>query len=124
MTLAVVVDHMVETENEYTSCASIPPDIAKNVYQVRAKAGLPVRLTKVAAYHTSRSVPPRELLDRGERLSTASPRAASTEQRRLQREWLDAYWERSDVEIVGHPDAAAGGPLEPVPARPGRRPRR
>ncbi|HEY8281891.1 MAG TPA: glycosyl hydrolase family 65 protein [Amnibacterium sp.] len=105
MTLSVMVDHVIETENEYTSSASISPDIAKHVYQVRAKAGVPVRLTKVAAFHTSRSVPPRELLDRGERLvDRVIAEGGVAEQRRLQREWLDAYWERSDVEIVGHPD--------------------
>src|SRR3954468_4622982 len=105
MTLSVVTDHIIETENEVHMRPSIAPDIAKHVYQVRAKAGVPVRLTKVAAYHTSRSVPPRELLDRGERLiDRVIAEGGVAEQRRLQREWLDAYWERSDVEIVGHPD--------------------
>ncbi len=104
MTLSVVVDHVLETQNEFSASASIAPDIAKHVYQVRAKAGVPVKLTKVAAYHTSRSVPPRELLDRGQRLLDRVLADGVDEQRRLQREWLDGFWDRSDVEIVGHPE--------------------
>ncbi|MGN6743984.1 MAG: glycoside hydrolase family 65 protein, partial [Amnibacterium sp.] len=105
MTLSVMVDHRLETANEFTSSGSIAPDIAKNVYQVKAKAGVPVKLTKVAAYHTSRGVPPRELLERGARLlDRVMDGGGAEEQRRLQREWLDAYWDRSDVEVVGHPE--------------------
>jgi alpha,alpha-trehalose phosphorylase len=104
MTLSVMIDHVLETENEYSSSGSISPDIAKHVYQVHAKAGVPVRLTKVAAYHTSRSVPTRELLDRGERLLERVIGDGVDVQRRQQREWLDAFWDRSDVEIVGHPE--------------------
>ena len=64
MTLAVVADHIVETENEYTARRLVEPDIAKNVFRVQAKAGVPMRVTKVVSYHTSRGVPPRELIDR------------------------------------------------------------
>lgn len=103
MTLSVMADHVVETENDVTMTPSIAPDIAKTVYQVRAKEGVPTRITKVVAYHTSRSVPPRELIDRGVRLLDRVLEGGVEEQRTLQREWLDAFWERSDVEVVGQP---------------------
>lgn len=103
MTLSVMADHVVETDNEVDMRPSIAPDIAKTVYQVRARAGVPTRITKVAAYHTSRSVPPRELIDRGQRLLDRILDSGVDEQRALQREWLEAYWERSDVEIPEHP---------------------
>ncbi|MGC9582122.1 UNVERIFIED_CONTAM: hypothetical protein PVV41_26340, partial [Salmonella enterica subsp. enterica serovar Typhimurium] len=57
MTMAVVADHIVDTENEYSSRTLIEPDIAKNVYRVQAKAGVPVTVTKLVSYHTSRGVP-------------------------------------------------------------------
>ena len=104
MTLSVVADHIVETENEVHMRPSIAPDIAKNVYQVRAKAGVPVTVTKFAAYHSSRGVPPRELIDRSQRLLDRVMETGAEEQRQLQREWLDAFWERSDVEIAGQPE--------------------
>ena len=36
--------------------------------------------------------------------------------------WLDGFWERADVEVDGPPRDPAGGALEPLPARAGRRP--
>src|SRR5690606_30327456 len=64
MTLAVAVDHTIVTENAYEARQLIEADIAKNVFRVNAKAGVPTRVTKFATYHTSRGVPARELVDR------------------------------------------------------------
>ncbi|MGK3951139.1 glycoside hydrolase family 65 protein [Microbacterium sp. I2] len=104
MTLAVVADHIVETDNEYTARTLVEPDIAKNVFRVQAKSGVPVRVTKLVSYHTSRGVPARELVDRGRR---TLDRAMSEGVARLyerQRVWLDGFWKRSDVRIGGHDD--------------------
>lgn len=104
MTISVVADHTVETENEYDSRYLVEPDIAKNVFRVQAKAGVPVRVTKIVSYHTSRGVPARELVDRGRR---ALDRVRVTGVAALfaaQRTWLDGFWERSDVRIGGHDD--------------------
>lgn len=103
MTLGVVADHVIETDNQVSTRHSIAPDVAKNVYRVAAKAGVPVKLTKVVAYHSSRGVPAHELLDRCERTLDRVVDAGVDEQHRLQREWLDAFWARSDVEIAGQP---------------------
>ena len=64
MTVAVVTDHIIETENDYNVRTLIEPDIAKNVFRVQAKAGVPITITKLVSYHSSRGVPPRELVDR------------------------------------------------------------
>ncbi|MCP2636532.1 glycoside hydrolase family 65 protein [Microbacterium sp. HD4P20] len=104
MTLAVVADHIVETDNSYTARTLVEPDIAKNVFRVQAKAGVPVRVTKLVSYHTSRGVPARELVDRGRR---TLDRAIGEGVERLyerQRKWLAAFWKRSDVRIGGHDD--------------------
>lgn len=104
MTVAVVADHIVETENEYNARTLVEPDIAKNVFRVQAKAGVPITVTKLVSYHTSRGVPPRELVDRCRRsLDRAADEGVETVFRR-QREWLDAFWERSDVQIGGRDD--------------------
>ncbi|MFK3678312.1 glycoside hydrolase family 65 protein [Microbacterium sp. NPDC090218] len=104
MTVAVVADHVVETENEYNARTLVEPDIAKNVFRVQAKAGVPITVTKLVSYHTSRGVPPRELVDRCRRsLDRAADEGVETVFRR-QREWLDAFWERSDVQIGGRDD--------------------
>jgi alpha,alpha-trehalose phosphorylase len=104
MTIAVVADHIVETENEYTERTLIEPDIAKNVFRVQAKAGVPVRVTKLVSYHTSRGVPARELVDRCRRTLDRTLDVGVPVIYEKQREWLDGFWERSDVRIGGHDD--------------------
>lgn len=104
MTVAVVADHIVETENDYSSRTLIEPDIAKNVFRVQAKAGVPVRISKVVSYHTSRGVPPRELVDRCRRSLDRVVVEGVDELFRAQEEWLASFWERSDVRIAGHDD--------------------
>ncbi|GAA2074725.1 glycoside hydrolase family 65 protein [Microbacterium hatanonis] len=104
MTLAVVADHVIDTENEYTARRLIEPDIAKNVFRVQAKAGVPTTVTKLVSYHTSRGVPAGEIIDRCRRtLDRAQTQGVGAVFAR-QRSWLDAFWERSDVKIGGHPD--------------------
>ncbi|WP_109212178.1 MULTISPECIES: glycosyl hydrolase family 65 protein [Microbacterium] len=104
MTIAVVADHLVETENDYTTRTLIEPDIAKNVFRVQAKAGVPVRVTKLVSYHTSRGVPARELVDRCRRTLDRALDEGVEAVRARQRAWLDAFWERSDVRIGDHDD--------------------
>lgn len=104
MTIAVVADHIVETENEYSARTLIEPDIAKNVFRVQAKAGVPVKVTKLVSYHTSRGVPTRELVDRCRRTLDRAITVGVEPLRVQQREWMDAFWRRSDVRIGGHPD--------------------
>ncbi|MCT9820979.1 glycoside hydrolase family 65 protein [Microbacterium sp. W1N] len=104
MTLAVVADHVVETENEYSARTLVEPDIAKNVFRVQAKAGVPISVTKLVSYHTSRGVPARELVDRGRRTLDRVRAEGVQVQYDRQAAWCAAFWERSDVEIEGHDD--------------------
>lgn len=104
MTLAVVADHLVETENAYTARTLVEPDIAKNVFRVQAKAGVPTRITKLVSYHTSRGVPGRELIDRCRRGLDRAQAEGIELQFERQRVWLDGFWERSDVRIGGSHD--------------------
>lgn len=104
MTVAVVADHIVETENHYSARGIVEPDIAKNVFRVQARAGVPIRVTKVVSYHTSRGVPGRELVDRCRRTIDRALAEGVDHQFERQRNWLAAFWERSDVRIEGQPE--------------------
>ncbi len=104
MTLAVAADHSIDTENEYSVEHYCDEDIAKTVYSVAAKQGAPVRVTKTVSYHSSRRTPTRELIDRCQRTLDRTRAEGVELQYRKQREWLDDYWARSDVEIPGHDD--------------------
>ncbi len=102
MTVAVVADHLIETDNEYSARTLIEPDIAKNVFRVQAKAGVPIRVTKLVSYHTSRGVPAREIVDRCRRTLDRVQTEGVEAQFARQRAWLDDFWHRSDVRIAGH----------------------
>lgn len=104
MTLAVAADHQLTTDNEWEVRHQEDPDLAKHVFRVQAEPGRPVRLTKVVAYHTSRGVPSRELVDRCRRTLDRVRAQGVGAQFAKQRAWLDDFWARSDVEIPGRPE--------------------
>jgi alpha,alpha-trehalose phosphorylase len=103
MTLGVGVDHTIATENDYSTLILDDDDEGKMVFRVQAKPGRPIKITKIVTYHTSRGVPSRELIDRCRRtLDRVRERGVQAEYA-AQRDWLDGFWERSDVEVVGQP---------------------
>ncbi|WP_370617154.1 glycoside hydrolase family 65 protein [Mumia sp. Pv 4-285] len=101
MTLGVGADHTIETEDPVQRTMHLSEDMAKVVYQVDAQPGHTIRLTKVAAYHTSRGVPARELLDRCRRTLDRVAEEGIGRQFADQKAWLEAFWARADVEIDG-----------------------
>ena len=104
MTVGVAADHRLETESPYSVRVEAEEDMAKVIYQVAAEPGVPIRLTKLVSYHTSPSVPPRELIDRCERTLDRTHGQGVEHQYDEQRRWLDDFWTRCDVEIPDHPD--------------------
>ncbi len=104
MTIAVACDHLIETENPVSERVQVDPDIAKNVFRVNARAGVPIRLTKLVAYHTSETAPARELVDRCRRTLDRVGGQGADRLFQEQAEWLAGFWERSDVRVAGHDD--------------------
>ncbi|MCK5890390.1 glycosyl hydrolase family 65 protein [Aeromicrobium sp.] len=104
MTLAVAADHRLETANRSTTQITVEDDLAKMTFRVDAQPGEPITLTKVVAYHTSRGVPVRELVDRCRRTLDRVREDGLEQQLDDQRAWLDDFWARSDVEIPGQPE--------------------
>jgi alpha,alpha-trehalose phosphorylase len=104
MTLAVAADDRIETENEWDVRTQVEDDLAKHVFRVRAEPGRPIRLTKTVAYHTSRGVPSRELVDRCRRTLDRVADGGVAARYADQRAWLDDFWARSDVEVGGRPE--------------------
>ncbi|MFC7490623.1 MULTISPECIES: glycoside hydrolase family 65 protein [unclassified Knoellia] len=104
MTLGLVTDHLLETENSYRATVHSDDDSVKMIYRLQGQQGVPIRLTKFVSAHTAGSVPPRELIDRCERTLDRVTEAGLQQQLDEQREWLDSFWQRADVEIPGHPE--------------------
>ena len=103
MTLAVAVDHVLETENPYTSEITAEADSAKQVFRIEATQGRPIHLEKFAVYHTSRGVPVRELIDRCRRTLDRVRADGLEHLHQEQRDWLDDFWSRTDVQVPGQP---------------------
>lgn len=103
MTVGVVADHDLQTASPYSSQVHAEDDMAKVIYRVAAEPGVPIRLTKLVSYHTATSVPVRELIDRCERTLDRTHEQGVQHQYAEQRQWLDDFWARCDIEIPGHP---------------------
>lgn len=103
MTLAVAVDHEVQTEDRLEVLTQVEEHMAKQVFRVRAEPGHPITITKAVSYHTSRSIPARELVDRARRTLDRVREDGTERQFADQRAWLDDFWARSDVEVAGMP---------------------
>ena len=103
MTLAVAADHTIETTDDHEVLTEIEDDLAKHVFRIRATPGVTTRITKTVSYHTSRGVPPLELVDRCRRTLDRVKETGIAAIFAQQRAWLDDFWQRSDVEIGGQP---------------------
>jgi alpha,alpha-trehalose phosphorylase len=101
MTVTVGAEHLLETDNAFTRSDRVTPDLTETLFTVQARAGVPVKLTKLVAYHSSRGVPNAELERRCQlTLDRASAHGAKALQQD-QRLYLDQFWARSDVEVLG-----------------------
>lgn len=104
MTIGVAADHLMETANNFTQRVTTDDDLAKVTYRIDAQPGQTITLTKIVSYHTSRGVPSRELIDRCRRTIDRVHDEGVEQQFDDQRQWMDDFWTRSDVEILGQPE--------------------
>jgi alpha,alpha-trehalose phosphorylase len=101
MTLGVGVDHVIETENPWRMTPTWSQDLSKIVFTIDARAGVPIRITKFFTYHTSRTVPPRELVDRARRTLDRALRDGFGTLVAAQERYLEEFWYRADVQVDG-----------------------
>ena len=103
MSLGVGMDHTIETENTWHASRSWAADLGKIVFTIDARAGVPIRITKYATYHTSRSVPPIELVDRCTRTLDRHMRDGYELLQTAQRNFLADFWAKADVSVGTEP---------------------
>ena len=101
MTIGVAVDHEVETVDDVAMSSDLSDDASRVVYHVHATPGSVLKMTKMAAYHTSAKVPARELVERCSRTLSRGRERGVDDLQRTQRDWFDHFWSRSDVEVDG-----------------------
>lgn len=112
MSIACAARHDVESPSggagDFDSDVEVAPSDAALVVAGRLAAGETLRITKFVAYHTSRYAPglDAEIIDDADELVVRCNRSLDrVEQQgfdalvREQREWLDAFWADTDVEL-------------------------
>jgi alpha,alpha-trehalose phosphorylase len=105
MTLACATRHHVETGCAVEVETEVGADLAKTVVSARATPGVPIKITKYVAYHTSAGVPVQELADRCSRTLARAEATGADALLDEQRAWLDEFWSASDVELRGDDQA-------------------
>ncbi len=106
MTLACGIEHLLETECSFLYKSQCSGDSGEIVYSVDAKPGKPIQLTKFITYHTSRRTPPEELCSRAERTLDRAVNHGFEDLLTFQRQYLDDFWQRSDVQMSADPSRA------------------
>ncbi|QEO14491.1 glycoside hydrolase family 65 protein [Agromyces intestinalis] len=104
MTLAVAAELSISTVDDFSESGTIGDDLAKYVYRVQARRGNRIRVTKAVSYHSARKVPARELADRCNRTLDRAAQLGVDQILADQRDWLDDFWARSDIELPGQPN--------------------
>ncbi|MEA2707404.1 MAG: alpha,alpha-trehalose phosphorylase [Phycisphaerales bacterium] len=99
MTMACGMDHVVETENDYTFTSTRQDNSGHVVFNVAAEANKPFVMFKYLTYHTSHSEPPSELRARAARTLDRTVRQGFEPLLADQKEFVADFWRRSDVEI-------------------------
>ncbi len=103
MSIATAMEHRIETDNEWDERGQLDDDLAKQVFRIRARSGVPVRLVKYVSYHTSKDVSVRELADRCDRTLDRAREERVEAIFSRQREWFDRWWECVDVKVDAEP---------------------
>jgi alpha,alpha-trehalose phosphorylase len=104
LNLACGMDHVVETECEYSHDTKCSEDNAAIVFSVDAKANRPFRLVKFLGYHSAGAdIPVRELCFSVELTLDRALRRGFDRLLSDQREYMEDFWHRSDVRISGGP---------------------
>jgi alpha,alpha-trehalose phosphorylase len=97
MSLGVGVDHVIETASPVHTEMCSNGEGRELLITIDAKAGVPIVITKYAAYHSSREVRPGELVARCERTLNRAVAGGYDRLVAKQREQLDRFWDRADV---------------------------
>jgi alpha,alpha-trehalose phosphorylase len=99
--MAAAMDHIVDGPSDLTQLSDINDDVARAIFTVELPAGGTLTVTKFLAYGWSsrRSLP--SIRDQVDAALVAGRAAGWDELAQRQREYLDDFWARADVELEG-----------------------
>ncbi|PZE21844.1 beta-phosphoglucomutase [Paenibacillus xerothermodurans] len=107
-TLVAAIDHDVLSWEPYNLSVTTEAQKVKMSFQVPAKQGHTVALTKFITYHTSRDIPVKEIMRRANDDMDEAKRTGFPNLETEQQEFLDRFWHRADVQIEGDPALQQG----------------
>lgn len=112
MTISTGMDHVIETNCDYHFSSLADEEHGEVVFHVDAKQDEPIHLVKFITYHTSRTVEARELRTRAQRTLDRGLELGIDTLLQEQRDYLDNFWKRSDVQLEGEKEYYEGQPAE------------
>jgi alpha,alpha-trehalose phosphorylase len=98
------IDHVLETECPHSFESRAGENLGRVVFAIQAQPGKPIRLFKFMAYHTGGDIPFDELCTCTEQTLDRALSKGFEDLIASQRQHLEDFWRRSDVQIEGHPD--------------------
>ncbi|HKR79885.1 MAG TPA: hypothetical protein VJR69_09315, partial [Nitrospira sp.] len=104
--LACAIDHVLETSLRATWKTTYTPDAGQVVASIDGEAGQPITLMKYIVYHTSHTAAPEEVCARAERTLDRAVDAGFPALLQGQEQFMEDFWQRSDVTIMTNPDRA------------------
>ena len=124
LVMASGMEHVLEHDGEVSTLTQSEPDLGRVTLSAELEPGRPLRLFKLMAYHWSSQQSVDWLRDQVDASLESGLAEGFEGLAEAQREALDRYWQRADVEVEGDDGAAAGAALRDVPHLPGGRPQR
>ena len=103
LNLGCGMDHELDADEIYYCENEVNDNLGRVVFSVEAEPEKPIQLVKYMAYHYSDDKTPEELRARCERTLKRARSIGFDGLLQEQRETLDDFWARSDVETVGDP---------------------
>ncbi len=98
---AAGMDHIVEVEGDPSTLTQSEPDLGRVTLSTELAPGTPLRLTKVLAYHWSGKQTVEWLRDQVDASLESARDEGFDGLAAQQRKVLDAFWERTDIEVAG-----------------------
>jgi alpha,alpha-trehalose phosphorylase len=104
LTMACVMDHVIECDVAPDVMAEGMEDIGRLTVATTVRSGAPLRIVKFLSYGWSRQRSVEAVRDQVGAASAAAKRRGWEGLVQDQREYLDDYWQRADIEIDGDPE--------------------
>src|SRR4051794_18196886 len=104
LALAAGMEHVVDADGEVTTLTESEPDLGRVTISVKLEPGRPLRVVKLLAYHWSSQQSLDWLRDQVDASLENALAEGFDGLAAEQREFLDDYWERADIELDGDPE--------------------